>query len=246
MYAGHFAIGMALRARTPKLPALPILIGVAVLDILNGIFIIAGWDRVTPNPRRGPYLFFDLSFIDWDHSLLMAALWSLVWGALFLRDKRLALIATLAAFSHFVADWPMHNNDLALYPHAREHLGYGLWGRLGTASWLVEGLFVLLLLVYASRAQAKRGVSILWPSVMIAALFVSLSPWLSPMKLVATFPEPATHLVHGALITIGFVVPGALLTWLVTRAEKRRSSVAEGRVSEYSRDDRGRRPPHHE
>ena len=224
MYTGHFAIGMAIKARVPKTPALPILLGVGFLDVLNGLFILAGWDHVTPNPRSGPYLFFDLSFVDWDHSLLMAVLWSLIWGALFLKDKHVALVAALAVFSHFIADWPVHNHDLAIYPHSGLHLGWGLWGRLGTVSWILEGFFVLTLLAYSWRAQAKRGVSMLWPSVLIAALFVNLSPWLSPMKPVATLAEPAAHLVHGILVTIGFIVPGLLLTWLLRRSE-RRSSV---------------------
>jgi hypothetical protein len=128
MYVGHFAIGLAIKARMPEVPTLPIMLGVGFLDILDGLFIIAGFDRVTPNLLAGPYLFFDLTFIDWDHSLLMALLWSLVWGVLFSRTPKVALVAALAAFSHFIADWPMHNGDLALYPHSSEHLGYAFLG----------------------------------------------------------------------------------------------------------------------
>lgn len=58
---------------------------------------------------------------------------------------------------------------------------------------------------------------------LIAALFVNLSPWLSPMKPVARLAEPAAHLPHGALVTVGFVVPGLLLTWLVRRSERQSS-----------------------
>jgi len=50
---------------------------------------------------------------------------------------------------------------------------------------------------------------------------INLSPWFSPMKAVAGLDEPAAHLLHGALVTLGFVVPGLLLTWLVNRAEGR-------------------------
>jgi hypothetical protein len=39
-----------------------------------------GSEHRHPEPHAGPYLFFDLTFIDWDHSLLMAAFWSVVWG----------------------------------------------------------------------------------------------------------------------------------------------------------------------
>jgi hypothetical protein len=220
MYAGHFAIGLAIKAKFPKVPALPIMMGVGFLDILDGLFILAGFDRVTPNLQSGPYLFFDLTFIDWDHSFLMAVIWSLCWGALFLKSKQVAVIAALAAFSHFIADLPLHNNDLALYPYSEGHLGFGLWGKLGTNSWLLEGVFAALLAVYAWRANAQRGVSSLWPCLLLSVVFVQLSPWLSPMKFVATFSEPAAHLVHGALVTLGFLVPGLLFSWLLNRAEQ--------------------------
>jgi hypothetical protein len=211
---------MAMKARRPDVPALPLFIGVGVLDILDGLFILAGWDRVTADLAAGPYLFFDLTFIDWDHSLAAAVAWALLWGALFVRKKPIALAAAVAAFSHFVADWPMHNGDLALYPYATQHLGLGLWSHLGVSSWLLEGAFIAVSCAYAWTAQARRGVSMRWPSVVLALLFVNLSPWLSPMKWAATLPEPAAHLVHGALVTLGFAVPAALLTWLVSRAER--------------------------
>ena len=49
MYVGHFAIGLALKARFPTVPALPIMLGAGFLDILDGVFIVLGWDRVAPN-----------------------------------------------------------------------------------------------------------------------------------------------------------------------------------------------------
>ncbi len=219
MFVGHLAIGLALKARYPKMPTLPIMLGVGFIDILDGLFIIFGWNQVTPNLAAGPYLFFDLTFIDWDHSLLAALFWSAVWGAIFIKDKRVALLAFVAAFSHFLADWPMHNSDLALYPYADMHLGYGLWGKLGTLSWVLEGVFVLLLAVYAWHSCAKRGVNLFWPCVVLAVCFFNLSPWLSPMKQVATLGEPAAHLIHGVLVTLGFLLPGLLMTWLINHAE---------------------------
>jgi hypothetical protein len=219
MYIGHFAIGIAVKARFPTAPAIPIILGVGFLDILNGIFILLGIDRVTPNLRSGPYLFFDLTFIDWDHSLLAAVAWSLVWAAIFAKNKRVALLAGLAAFSHFVADWPVHNHDLALFPNSKIHIGYGLWGKLGTLSWALEGVFAALLAVYAWHANARRGVGNLWTCALLLLLFVLLSPWFSPMLFVATLCEPAAHLAHGAIVCLGFLVPGMLFSWLIKRAE---------------------------
>lgn len=221
MYAGHFAIGLAIKARSPKIPSLPILLGIGFLDVMDGLFILLGLNTVTPNPQAGPYLYFDLSFIDWDHSLLAALFWSALWGALFMKDCKVAWIAALACFSHFVLDWPMHNNDLALYPYSAEHLGLGLWGRLGNLSWVLEGVLAALLMLYAWRENAKRGVASRWPAVLLAILFLQLSPWTSPLKFIALADEPLRHWLQGGLVLSGFLLPGLLFVWLLDRAERR-------------------------
>lgn len=83
MYVGHLAIGLAIKSKFPTVPTLPIMLGVGFLDIIDGLLIMLGLNHVTPNLQAGPYLFFDLTFIDWDHSLVMAVILSIVW-ALFL------------------------------------------------------------------------------------------------------------------------------------------------------------------
>jgi hypothetical protein len=220
MYVGHFAIALALKAKFPKTPTLPLLLGVGFLDLLDGIFIVAGFNTVTANLQAGPYLFFDLTFIDWDHSLVAAVLWSVVWAMFFIKDKRVAALAFVAAFSHFIADWPMHNADLALFPYSEQHFGLGAWGKLGTLSWVLEGLFAAALVIYAYRSALRRGANWIWACAIMAVLFINLSPWLSPMKHIAALGEPAAHILHGILVTAGFAIPGLLLTWVINRAER--------------------------
>lgn len=220
MYVGHFATGLAIKAAAPHIKALPIMLGVGFLDIMDGLFIIGGADKVTPDLKSGPYLFFDLTFIDWDHSLIMALILSLIWAAFFLKDRTVAIIAGLACFSHFLCDIPVHNDDLALYPFAAQHIGYGLWGKLLTGSWVLEGIYSAVLLGWAWTRFQARNVSIFWPIVILTVIFINLSPWLSPMKYVATLNEPAAHIWHGILVTSGFLIPGLFLSYLIDRAEK--------------------------
>ena len=73
MYFGHFTVATALKAHKPDVPALPLFIGAGVIDIVNGLMIVGGADIVRGNLNTLPYLYFDLVFIDWNHSLLMAA-----------------------------------------------------------------------------------------------------------------------------------------------------------------------------
>jgi hypothetical protein len=225
MYVGHFAIGLAIKGVKPKVPSLPIILGVGFMDFVDGLLIMLGADHVTPDLRSGPYLFFDLTFVDWDHSVLMAVVLSLFWAALFMREASTALVAGLAVLSHLLADLPVHNHDLALFPYSGTHLGMGLWGSLGTWSWILEGLLSAVLVAWAGWLSYRRQVSLLWPALLLCVLFVALSPWFSPMRWAASQPEPLAHLAHGAIVSLGFLLPGLLLTWLVNRAERQGAAV---------------------
>ncbi|MDQ6684458.1 MAG: hypothetical protein M3Z16_04960 [Pseudomonadota bacterium] len=217
MFVGHLAVGVALKALSPKTPTFPIVMGVCVLDVLNGLFVMIGIDRARPDLASGPYMFFDLVFIDWDHSLLMAVVIACLWAWWYRADRRTALLAGLAVFSHFLGDWPVHNNDLALYPYAGAHLGLGLWERLGTAAWALEGAFSVALLGFAAWRMRRWGVSLRWPCSLLALAYFSVSPWLSPLRLAAQLPEPWPHLLLGGMTLLSFVLLGALVTRLIDR-----------------------------
>lgn len=139
MYFGHFAVATVIKAKNPDVPAAPIFLGTGVLDILDGAFILAGLDKVTPNLKASPYLFFNLTFIDWDHSFLAALFWSWLWGLIcyyiYKRNKKIGWVAAITAFLHFVCDLPLHNHDLAWYPFSKGHWGMGMWGTYHAWAW---------------------------------------------------------------------------------------------------------------
>ena len=218
MYFGHFAVAMALKAKYRDVPLVPIVLGAGFLDLINGTLVAIGIEKVTPNLQALPYLYFDLTFIDWDHSLLMAIVWSLFWGAIFLKNKRIAIIATLSCFLHFLVDLPMHNADMALYPYSNQYLGWGLWGKWGVWSWVFEIVFAALLLLYAFKQHIKVGENIGWQIGFIALLALQMSPWTSPMKFVALLEQPTVSIVHGVLVALGFIVPTFVLAWLYKRS----------------------------
>ncbi|CAK9783072.1 hypothetical protein CC85DRAFT_301060 [Cutaneotrichosporon oleaginosum] len=227
MYVGHFATGVLLKALFPTVPATPIIYGVGFLDLLDGIFTMVGINKVAPNLAAGPYLYYDLVFIDWDHSLAMAFVLSLLWALLFARSTstapaaKMGAVAFAASFSHWLCDLPFHNLDLAAYPYSVEHYGWGWWGRYLTGAWMMEGAFSAVCLAFAVSLFARRGVSINGVLVVCGVLLFSLSPWASPMYYVAQLGPPADYLVHGALVTIGFAAPGAILVRLLDGAESR-------------------------
>ncbi len=226
MYFGHFAIGVALKACQPKVSVWPIMIGVGLIDILNGIFIIAGLDIVTPDLKALPYLYFDLTYIDWDHSLLMAIIWSSLFGLLFWRkSRRTAIVAFIAAISHFIVDIPLHNSDMAIFPTSQIKIGMGLWGSHPYNSWVLEILFSIILLGYGYVKSRKEGINILPQLVFITLVIIQMSPWLSPMKIVAKLGNPYDYLLHGVLVSVGFIAPSLILILLYKRSYSRVKAI---------------------
>ena len=182
MYAGHFAIGLALKARVPRAPTWAILIGTGLLDILFGPFVLLGIERASLTPGQSPG--FRLDYIDWSHSLAMSLVWSVAWALPFLkRGRAVALTIGLAVFSHFILDFFMHPEDLALWPGSRTHLGLGLWH---TAYWWwFELAFVCAGCGYywiRARKLGTFGGRAAWAFAVVVALHMLNSPWLSPTK----------------------------------------------------------------
>jgi len=183
MYAGHFAAGLVLKAREPTAPMWGLMIGVGFLDLLFGPFVLVGLERASLTPGVSPG--FSLDYIDWSHSFLMSVVWSTLFGACFMRlGRRVATVMAVAAFSHFVLDLPMHPADMALWPDASVHLGFGLWRLLPTGWWFVElGVIALaggyyVLQARRSREFGRRPIAVV---MVVLALHVFNSPWLSAL-----------------------------------------------------------------
>lgn len=184
MYAGHFAAGLVLKAQEPRAPLWAILIGVGLLDLLFGPFVLLGLERASVTPGISPG--FSLDHIDWSHSLVMSGVWSLLYAALFVRwGARLAGIMGLAVFSHFLLDLPMHPPDMALWPGSRVHLGLGLWRILPAGWWFVElAVIAVACAFYLRRARRSTefGGRAAAVTVVVLLLHVMNSPWLSALQ----------------------------------------------------------------
>jgi hypothetical protein len=183
MYVGHFAAGLAIKAREPTAPTSALLVGVGFLDILFGPFVLAGLEHATVTPSMSPG--FSLDHIDWSHSLAMSIVWSVVFAAAFVRRGRRVMVAIgFAVFSHFLLDIPVHPPDLALWPNSALHLGLGLWRRLPTGWWFFELAVIATLWTYywrRSTSQPSFGRHPFAIAGVLVALHLFNSPWLSPL-----------------------------------------------------------------
>jgi membrane-bound metal-dependent hydrolase YbcI (DUF457 family) len=184
LYAGHFAAGLAIKAKVPRAPTWALLLGTGFLDVLFGIFVLAGIEKVTMTPHIAPG--FSLDFIDWSHSFLMSLVWAALFGGIFWRHGKIVFAAiAFAVFSHFLLDVPMHPPDLALWPFSKAHVGLGLWHLPAVQWWTVELLFIFLCATYyLRRAKAERtfGGHGIWACAVICGLHLLNSPWLTPAK----------------------------------------------------------------
>ena len=183
MYAGHFAAAAVLRAREPEAPFWALLVGVGLLDLLFGPFVLLGLERASVTPGVSPG--FSLDHIDWSHSLAMSIIWSILFAALFWkRGFRVAAVLGIAVFSHFLLDLPMHPPDLALWPGSSIHLGFGLWRSLPSGWWFVELGLILVACAYYIRRALQTDVFGRRPW-LVAAVIVGLhifnSPWVSQL-----------------------------------------------------------------
>lgn len=184
MYAGHYAAGLALKAKQPEAPTWALLLGVGFLDVLFGIFVMLGIERVTVTPGISPG--FSLDFIDWSHSLVMSLVWAMLFAGFFWKRGHTVMLAIgFAVFSHFLLDWPMHPHDMALWPHSATHIGFGLWTKSPTGWWWMELAFILAGCAYyvvRARRLGTFGGRAIWASAVVVILHIVNSPWLAVAK----------------------------------------------------------------
>lgn len=97
----HIGFGLAAKRATPTIPAIVLVVAVLALDILAGVFWLAGITAIIPAAN-----------LSWSHGLFMALFWSLI-GALvaglIFQKAGAGLVIGSLVFSHWLFDflmWP--------------------------------------------------------------------------------------------------------------------------------------------
>ena len=147
----HAGIGLAAKQIAPRAPLWLLVVGAYGLDIVWGVFALAGVEHY-PKPGR-------VVVSRWSHGLFMSAIWSVAAAsvaALVCRNPRASLFTGLLVFSHWVVDFiakPMRfpfpsDTGLPLLFDESRTVGLGLLStRLGT--YIGEyGTFLAGLAVY--------------------------------------------------------------------------------------------------
>lgn len=139
MFIGHHAAALAAKRAAPR-GSLGLYVAAAMLlDLIWPVLVLAGAESFQISHEKNPFLHLHFTSYPWSHSLTNAAAWSIVFGLLVLvvlKSRRVAVVAGLAVFSHWVLDWLTHVPDLPLWPGG-PNAGLGLW-RCPSATIVVE------------------------------------------------------------------------------------------------------------
>ncbi|HXX17504.1 MAG TPA: hypothetical protein VEJ47_21580 [Candidatus Eremiobacteraceae bacterium] len=164
----HAAVGLAAKPLIPEVNVGWLILGTFVLDILYFAFLAVGLEVWPANPAAHPPW--------WDHSLLMAVVWSLLFGLLasWLGRRshyrtRIGAVFGLLVFSHWVLDWITHpmtalaasDKGIPLAFGNSPLVGLGLYRSI-TAVWVTEiGATLVGLAIYIvwrmRRKKAERA-----------------------------------------------------------------------------------------
>lgn len=144
MFIGHFAVGFAAK-RVARRASLGTYVAAALfLDILWPVFLLLGIEHVRIAPGNTAFTPFDFVSYPWSHSLLMAALWALVFGGghyVIRRDKTTAKMLAAVVFSHWILDWVTHRT------------GLGLWNSIPATVAVEVAIFLALALWYERATE---------------------------------------------------------------------------------------------
>lgn len=227
MFIGHYGAGLAAKKAAPVSLGL-LFLAVQFLDLLWPTFLLLHIERAAINTQPGATLPLVFTYYPYSHSLVMAFVWSLLFGAIywfFKRNTRYAFILGLCVFSHWILDLIVHLPDLPLY--FGEHtpkVGLQLWNHPIASNIVESAIFITGLYLYlrSTKANDKTGLYGFWGLVLLLIL-VHLANLFSPS------PTSITAVAWGAQGMWLFVL---LAFWV----DKHRVSVATtaGQRAEYA------------
>lgn len=183
MFAGHFGLAAAVRAKVPEVPLWALMVGTQLLDLAFVPLLLSGIETMDETVHGGGYGKL-IIHADYSHYLVAALLLSILAGLAgrWLWGARAGLVLSGVVFSHWILDVVVHRADMVLLP--------GNWGDLpllGLGVWKFTWLAILmeLLLIIAgiimyfrsalkTAAGRERRAALLSSVVLGAALVVAL------------------------------------------------------------------------
>lgn len=213
MFVGHLAVAFAAKPAAPRVSLPALFVAASLADVLWIVFFVTGLERVEIAPGLMAANSLDLISVPFSHSLLMMAVWALLFGGLYFllrHDSRGAWVIVAAVVSHWVLDVITHRPDMQVVPWIDLRLGLGLWNS-PLATLIVEGalwLAAIVIYVRGTQPSGRAGRYGFWPMIVILTVL-----WLTSLR-----GDPPPSLSALAVInTVFFAIVLAWAAWM-TRA----------------------------
>lgn len=203
MFIGHFAPALVAAARPRAAGLGTLFVAAQLVDIGFAALLISAAEAMRVVPGITAMNPMDLYRMPYTHSLLGAALWGLIFGAIVwaaTRRRAAAIGAGVVVLSHWLLDLLVHIPDLTLFG-APPKLGFGLWNHPAIEMPIEIGLAGAALLYYARRTRGERGTVRLWALAGLLVLFQAID-WFGPKQAAYSIAIPATMLFAYAVLAL--------------------------------------------
>lgn len=209
MFIGHYGPSFLAKRAERAIPLWVLFIAVQLLDVLWGIFVFLGIERVRIVPGFTKTNALDLYYMPFTHSLPGALAWALLASVgywLISRSRRGGVLVGLAVFSHWPLDLVVHRPDLALYDNAAK-VGLGLWD-YPVLTLLVESALVLGgLALYMARPGTLTGSKrYTMPFLVCAGLGIQAA--------MAFGPPPSSDRAMAMTALVAYALLAGMIAWL--------------------------------
>ena len=209
MFVGHYGPSFAAKAldKDQRIPLWLLFLAVQFVDILWGIFVLLGIEKVRIVPGITAASPLDLYYMPYTHSLVGALGWSLLAFIACqmiprLRGARTGWIVAGAVFSHWILDLIVHRPDLGLYDSVFK-MGFGLWNYRGLSFLLEMAVLFSGAAIYLKTAVRKTRV----------VVFVAL---LAVLQFAGTFmsPPPPSDRAEAMTALFFYFLLAAIAAWV--------------------------------
>ena len=176
MFIGHYALGFAGKSVNKRVSLGTMFLAVQWLDLLWPLLVLTGVEKVSIEPGNTVLTPLNFEYYPWSHSMLMAAIWGLLFAIVYYlikKDGRGAMLLLLLVFSHWVLDWITHRPDLPLTPFSDTKTGLGLWNHRWAEIGVESGLFIIGAIIYMTVTKAKNRIG-QWSLWVLLLFFIAI------------------------------------------------------------------------
>lgn len=157
MFIGHFGVGFGLKKPAAAVSLGTLFLGAQFIDLLWPTLLLLGVERAELAPA-GEHPPIHFTHYPISHSLLLVAIWAVLFAAVYFvlrRSRRGAIFCAVAVLSHWLLDLLVHHPDLPLLPTAELRVGLGLWRSVPASLLLELALFGVGVWLYTRSTEAR-------------------------------------------------------------------------------------------